>query len=372
MKTLFLAGVVIVLSSLTSQASNTTEQSDIENFNAAFQAYSDASLKAAAYSEHKAVIPLAAKVLELGGKVNLPHDDMATLLYNLAMEQYLGASRKKAESTLDKAILLSEQELGEDNAGLVRLFLLKSKLLSVFEGPRGATSRRYLRRALAISEAHYGDADTRHASTLLAAADYWARKGDRWKIHRRLSDAIEIYEETGTTDTASYGSALLRRGKLELALGKERKSVTDLNGAIQNFDDTLPAAHPIALSAHQFLVQAYEELDMQEEADKHCRHIASVDPEDGDGEPVAIYRTMMEYPMSAQRAGREGWVVVNFTIDSRGQVQEPTIVDGHRTSTFSKSALEAINQWRFRPGYEDGKFVDRPDQTMRMVYQMAD
>jgi len=148
-------------------------------------------------------------------------------------------------------------------------------------------------------------------------------RGNRGKIHSHLIKAIRILEDAGDTHSVLYGSALFRLGKVELAKGREKKSIEYLNKAIGSLEEELDPTHPVALSAHQFLVKAYEKAGMKEEADKHCRHIASVDPETGEGEPVAIYRTMMQYPASAMFAGQEGWVVVNFTIDDRGNVKMP-------------------------------------------------
>jgi len=176
-------------------------------------------------------------------------------------------------------------------------------------------------------------------------------RGNRGKIHSHLIKAIRILEDAGDTQSVLYGSALFRLGKVELAKGREKKSIEYLNKAIGSLEEELDPTHPVALSAHQFLVKAYEKAGMKEEADKHCRHIASVDPETGEGEPVAIYRTMMQYPASAMFAGQEGWVVVNFTIDDHGNVKDAEVIDGKRQKTSTKSALEALEQWRFRPGY---------------------
>ncbi|MDO1527656.1 energy transducer TonB [Fulvimonas sp. R45] len=63
------------------------------------------------------------------------------------------------------------------------------------------------------------------------------------------------------------------------------------------------------------------------------------------------------YPTSAQRAGIEGWVEVDFTVDVEGDVRDAKVAEAQPRHVFDRSALEAVNRWKFEPAMRDGKPV---------------
>ncbi|MCW5548659.1 MAG: energy transducer TonB [Opitutaceae bacterium] len=63
------------------------------------------------------------------------------------------------------------------------------------------------------------------------------------------------------------------------------------------------------------------------------------------------------YPFDLRHAGIEGEVVVEFIVDTAGRVQNAFVVRStHRG--FEAAALQAIGQWRFSPGRQDGRAVN--------------
>ena len=70
---------------------------------------------------------------------------------------------------------------------------------------------------------------------------------------------------------------------------------------------------------------------------------------EGDGEYLPIYRVPPQYPRKALFDRTEGWVVVEFTIDTKGQVKNARVVDAKPKGVFDKAALEAVKRFRFKP-----------------------
>lgn len=64
-----------------------------------------------------------------------------------------------------------------------------------------------------------------------------------------------------------------------------------------------------------------------------------------------------EYPAIALQKGIEGWVQVSFTIDINGEVIAPYIIAQQPENVFSKAALKAIAQSRYKPQLFDGQPV---------------
>ena len=59
------------------------------------------------------------------------------------------------------------------------------------------------------------------------------------------------------------------------------------------------------------------------------------------------------FPRRTSGAQREGWVELNFRIDSQGSVFDAVVVRSS-DQIFEPSALNAIRKWRFQPYVENG------------------
>lgn len=69
----------------------------------------------------------------------------------------------------------------------------------------------------------------------------------------------------------------------------------------------------------------------------------------------AIYRRL-RYPEIARKAGIEGRVVLQFVVDERGNVVNPTVIRGIGGGC-DEAAIEAIKGVRFTPGMQRGRPV---------------
>ena len=65
------------------------------------------------------------------------------------------------------------------------------------------------------------------------------------------------------------------------------------------------------------------------------------------------------YPSKALAAGIEGWVELEFTVDSSGSVRDITVKRAVPTGLFEKAAVDALARWRFQPVQRDGKTADQ-------------
>jgi protein TonB len=55
------------------------------------------------------------------------------------------------------------------------------------------------------------------------------------------------------------------------------------------------------------------------------------------------------FPPRAREDGIEGWVDVEFTIDTRGVPQGIRVVGAQPPRTFDRAVLRAIETWRYAP-----------------------
>jgi protein TonB len=77
---------------------------------------------------------------------------------------------------------------------------------------------------------------------------------------------------------------------------------------------------------------------------------------DLDEKPSPLVRIAPAYPSKLKRAGIQGKVWLVFIVDEKGGIAKARVLESAHPD-FSKSALAAINQWKFEPGKRAGKAV---------------
>lgn len=78
----------------------------------------------------------------------------------------------------------------------------------------------------------------------------------------------------------------------------------------------------------------------------------------GDSEYLPIVKVEPNYPQRALRRGIEGYVVVEFTVNKRGRVEDPRVVEADPEDMFDKAALEAARKFKYRPKTVNGEPVE--------------
>ena len=78
--------------------------------------------------------------------------------------------------------------------------------------------------------------------------------------------------------------------------------------------------------------------------------------------PQLIYKVEPEFSEAARKAKYQGVVVLAIEVDASGHPRNLRVLEMLGLGLDEK-AIEAVSQWRFRPGYQDG----RPVVTMATV-----
>ena len=91
-----------------------------------------------------------------------------------------------------------------------------------------------------------------------------------------------------------------------------------------------------------------------------------------DGDALAIVRVAPRYPSRALSRGIEGWVLLEFTISEIGMAINPVVVDADPPGVFDRSALRAVEKWKYRPMMDGGRAVPRPGVRQMISYEIAD
>jgi protein TonB len=76
---------------------------------------------------------------------------------------------------------------------------------------------------------------------------------------------------------------------------------------------------------------------------------------DYDSPPVAVKQKRPRYPDKAFRAGIEGTVVVEFTVDVTGKPTNLKVIKS--VPQLDEAAVETVKKWKFKPATKGGKPV---------------
>jgi protein TonB len=87
-------------------------------------------------------------------------------------------------------------------------------------------------------------------------------------------------------------------------------------------------------------------------------------------DPQPITRADPKYPERARRFNREGYVLVEFTIDVDGRVKNVRIVESDPEGLFDREVIRAMSKWRYAPQLVNGIAVERPGVTTRFNFKL--
>lgn len=75
-----------------------------------------------------------------------------------------------------------------------------------------------------------------------------------------------------------------------------------------------------------------------------------------DQHPVPRFQARPQYPFEMRRAGIAGEVVVDFIVDTNGDVQNAYAIRSSQRE-FEAAAVQAVSKWKFKPGRKGGRDV---------------
>ncbi len=91
--------------------------------------------------------------------------------------------------------------------------------------------------------------------------------------------------------------------------------------------------------------------------------------------PVGNYlptkKVAPDYPRNAMKKRQTGWVIVAYTVNESGKLEDIRIVDEYPKGLFSESALAATGQFEFSPYMSQGTPTRIPNAWNLFTYELA-
>lgn len=196
------------------------------------------------------------------------------------------------------------------------------------------------------------------------------------QIPNRIEDVKAALSAGLAAAQTTWGEEDLRTLRQRQLLGQLAYRSDDLSKAVvllepltTILESKLAYTHPVVLQVHALLEDAYTRLGDPEKASYHSNQIAAMKPWQSQMEPLQLTSTKPEYPVVARGLNGNSQLEVVFDINPQGKVQNARIKEGTGSSKyFEKSALEAIQQWRYSPRFVDGEAVTAKDMTVSVNF----
>ena len=334
-----------------------------ENFNAAYSAYQQLS----AQGDFPASLEHARSAYESGLQLFADEPEtLAYLGYNYAANLLMVGRATEAEIALETTVEIYELAFGEEAEELIRVLMDLGTASAT--RPDSGRSRKAYKRAFKLAKTHYGKESIDYAKLLTEAAvvllDDRSETTRRARAFRQLSagayldDAFRIVEPVATSNPALFGQITFHIGASALAWGSYERAVHWLQISLSTHPDPNRPQNAIETATHAWLVRAYEELEMQDEATRHCQAVGRMAPARDNQNYQPLFQVEANMPPGPAILTRKGAVVVEFTVDSEGIVQNPRVLEELGDRGFAQAALYAIGQFRYAPRFENGLAVD--------------
>ena len=76
------------------------------------------------------------------------------------------------------------------------------------------------------------------------------------------------------------------------------------------------------------------------------------------------------FPRKALRLGYEGYVLIEFDVDTDGAVLDPYVVESNPAGIFERSAIKAVRKWVYEAPKYDGQSVKVNSVQVRLNFSL--
>ena len=82
------------------------------------------------------------------------------------------------------------------------------------------------------------------------------------------------------------------------------------------------------------------------------------------------YAKPPSFPRKALRLGKEGYVIVEFDVDTDGAVLDPYVVEASPQGVFERSAIKAVRKWVYVPPSFNDQSVKSNNVQVRLNFNL--
>ena len=330
-------------------------------FNEAWNAY----VEARDSGDAPRTVETAGAVYEKAKAIFPADDDRLPLLADNYGHALLNAGEsRQAQDVLKEAVDLSKAIHGEQSPEVLPILMSYADSQAAIRN--SGRQEKVYKDALAIAESNFGSNSAEYASVAFRAGVRMLERSSSIDGLSYLEEAYAIYSGLEGADSQSAGLAAFYAGKIEFGRRRHKQATDHFLAAL----DGLEGDAQYEGYVRAYLVKAYENRGMSDEATEHCIAIGALTPVDPDQDYLPLFRMAPEYPGDLLARRREGYVEFEFTVDEYGIVRDPVVIDRKGGRGFESEALAAVERFRYAPRFEDGEPVPVDGVKTRITFQI--
>ena len=293
----------------------------------------------------KRSINCAKRALDAGRHLFDPDSiDIANLVYNYGWALKRN-NKQKAFEVLNGSVALYEAIYGKSSPAVMNVLI-----------DMGEKSK-----AQRIAKKYYETDSVEYAGVLLKLAMGKMMSPRDTANCARSAHKIFLKEE----GVASFNTAAasFQIGKVKFIQKQYKSAIPYLLGAIE---------HPsFAIYAHGWLVQAYGHTNQDNLASYHAEQLGR-GREGKEENFVPVFTPSPNYPIHANRSGKEGYAIVELTISKQGRATDIVLIEERPNSYyFGVEAVKAAERLLYAPRFVDGEAQEVPGVLYKFSFQMA-
>jgi hypothetical protein len=189
---------------------------------------------------------------------------------------------------------------------------------------------------------------------------------------KHLKEAHRFYTKKFGVEDIRGGMAGLGLGRVYFEAEKDKKALQVLNSTLLAFSATDRTTQQFNTATRKLLVNILEVMDRRDQATEHCLAIAMANATSDSADAQLIYKgRRFNPPMLGVRntdgideAAYGGEVLVNFDVDEKGFVVNPTVIESS-TASAEATAIKEVKTQRYSPRISKGKAVMAHDLEYR-------
>ncbi|MEM8500303.1 MAG: energy transducer TonB [Pseudomonadota bacterium] len=135
------------------------------------------------------------------------------------------------------------------------------------------------------------------------------------------------------------------------------------------FFDRVEGHKKLQFDVLKLLVEAHEDLGMRDKASEYCLAISHARGDKSFIDYQPVLKRAPTYPKLASGVDKTGYVIVEYTVDEKGIVQSPKIVESKGSEAFHAPSIEASHGFRYAPRIRDGKPVAVPGVRNKFTFK---
>ncbi len=193
--------------------------------------------------------------------------------------------------------------------------------------------------------------------------------GKRAEAKTHLKIAYDLFYKSYGENHNKTVSAVFWQGRNLLNYGQNRKAAIMFENALAAYKNILEYDDRRITNIYSYLVDTYENMNEGDKATIHCIAYAMARPENKRGYVYLLYKIAPNYPVTARRHEKGGYVIGKFTVDEEGRVKDIKIIET-TDKVFNDEAVSALSKFRYAPSIKDGKPVKAFDVLHKMSFVM--